>query len=222
MTHDPDSQAPSPARGTPTGMAVLTASEKGVLLAWTRTVILASLRGDPAPQLQGVDEFVIPGCFVTLRRVDTGSLRGCRGVLFRPRPIAESLAFAAQAAALDDPRFSPVLEAEMGAIAIEISLLTEPAPIDPDSIEVGRHGLIVRALGRVGLLLPSVAVDYGWDAPAFLDAVCAKAGLPAGAWRRRGAELLGFETVSWHEASWPERSVGVQPGGRGQPGPEPG
>ncbi len=40
---------------------------------------------------------------------------------------------------------------------------------------------------------------YGWSAEEFLDALCEKAGLPAGAWRAQGIELYGFEAEAWGE-----------------------
>jgi AmmeMemoRadiSam system protein A len=180
---------------------------KSRLLDWARSIIVAALRSSELPAPTGIGHQIVAGCFVTLRRIESGALRGCRGLLFRPEPLPTAVAFAAQAAALDDIRFPPVTEPEMKALAIEISLLSEPSPIDPESIEVGRHGLIVRSAGRLGLLLPGVATDYGWSVLTYLNAVCAKAGLPAGAWRQPNAELLGFETISWHEPSWPERSM---------------
>lgn len=185
----------------------LSEAEKAELLAWARSMIAAAVTGDRPPTPARVSHQPVAGCFVTLRRTQSGALRGCRGVLFRTQPVFEAVASAAQAAAVDDPRFPPVTEPELGALAIEISLLSEPVPIDPESIEIGKHGLLIRDAGHLGLLLPGVATDYAWGVPTFLDAVCAKAGLPAGAWRSPQAELLGFETTHWHEPSWPERSV---------------
>ena len=46
------------------------------------------------------------------------------------------------------------------------------------------HGLIVEQGWRRGLLLPQVAIEYGWDREAFLARTCGKAGLPPDAWKR--------------------------------------
>lgn len=192
----------------------LSEGERARLLDWARSVIGAALRADSPPTPEGIDRQLVAGCFVTLRRVDNGALRGCRGMLFQADPLPSAVAYAARAAALDDPRFPPVTEHEMDALAIEISLLSEPMPIDPTSIEVGRHGLMIRAADRVGVLLPGVATDYGWDVLTYLDAVCAKAALPAGAWRTAGVELLGFESTSWHEPNWPDRPLGALGAGK--------
>jgi uncharacterized protein (TIGR00296 family) len=65
-------------------------------------------------------------------------------------------------------------------------------------VKVGIHGLIVRQGNRSGLLLPQVAMDYGWNREMFLDQTCVKAGLPLGSWRQK-AEVLGFEAQIFAE-----------------------
>jgi AMMECR1 domain-containing protein len=62
--------------------------------------------------------------FVTLRERDTGELRGCRGEIVATRSLAESVIEGATAAALDDPRFPPVGEAEIPGLLFEISVLS--------------------------------------------------------------------------------------------------
>ena len=46
-----------------------------------------------------------------------------------------------------------------------------------EKIQVGTHGLFVRKGQVRGLLLPQVAVQYGWDNKRFLAETCRKAGL---------------------------------------------
>jgi AMMECR1 domain-containing protein len=48
----------------------------------------------------------------------------------------------------------------------------------PDQIAVGTHGLYVQRGGQAGLLLPQVAVEWGWDGAEFLRRTFEKAGLP--------------------------------------------
>ena len=81
------------------------------------------------------------GAFVTLHR--RGRLRGCIGRFATAFPLAQVVAHCAAAAACDDPRFHAVQAPELREIEIEISVLSEPMEIRPDSIEIGRHGLIV-------------------------------------------------------------------------------
>ena len=64
-------------------------------------------------------------------------------------------------------------------------------PIDPDDVEVGKHGLLVTYGNRRGLLLPQVPVEHNWDRETFLAQTCVKAGLPADAWEH-GAKVEAF------------------------------
>jgi AmmeMemoRadiSam system protein A len=156
---------------------------------------VAALRGEPAPAPPaGTVLAVRRGAFVTLRKA--GELRGCIGHVAADRPVVEVVCEMAVAAALDDPRFPPVTLAELIEITVEVSVLTPPRrlePVDPAAVAVGRHGLMVRHRGAAGLLLPQVAVEHGFDALTFLEAVCRKAGLGPGAWRHPEAEVLVFE-----------------------------
>jgi len=101
------------------------------------------------------------------------------------------------AAARDDPRFPPVEPDELPDLALEISVLTEAAPVvppvDPARIAVGRDGVMVRRGRNAALLLPQVARDHQWGVDALLAATCRKAGLPADAWREPGTELFTFQ-----------------------------
>ncbi len=135
-----------------------------------------------------------PGrAFVTLRRGE--ELRGCIGTIEGRLPLWEAVARAARGAAHEDPRFAPVAPEEMEEITVEVSVLSPPRPVsDPTEIEVGRHGLIVTAGGRRGLLLPQVAPEHGWSREEFLAHACVKAGLRPDAWKQ-GASLEVFEAT---------------------------
>jgi AmmeMemoRadiSam system protein A len=101
----------------------------------------------------------------------------------------------AVAAATQDLRFPCVTAEELPLLAVEISVLTPPVPIAPEQVQPGLHGLIVRAGGRSGLLLPQVATHNGWDRETFLAYTCVKAGLPRDAWKDPRATLLAFTAV---------------------------
>ena len=138
--------------------------------------------------------------FVTLER--DGELRGCIGRVETNQPLAELVPAMALAAALEDPRFEPVRAAEVAALRLELSVLTAPvplAPVDPAAIVIGRDGLIVRRGARQGLLLPQVAREWSWNAQAFLEATCRKAGLGATAWRDAKTEVLTFQAEVFGE-----------------------
>jgi AmmeMemoRadiSam system protein A len=114
-------------------------------------------------------------------------------------PLAETVARAAVAAALQDDRFPPVTAAELPSLSIDLSLLERPSAIRAEDVEVGRHGLVVSREARRGLLLPQVPVEQGWDRVAFLEHTCRKAGLPKDAWRLADTELLAFEAEVFSE-----------------------
>ncbi len=139
-------------------------------------------------------------CFVTLWRRDSGDLRGCRGECSAHQPLAVAVGFMALAAALDDPRFTSVTTEELPELRIEISVLTPLRPIEPEQVEIGRHGLLIVEGRRRGLLLPQVAVEHQMQREQFLDAVCWKAGLAADTWRSAAARLWAFETETWMES----------------------
>lgn len=137
------------------------------------------------------------GVFVTLTK--KGQLRGCIGLPYPVMPLEEAIDHAATAAATEDPRFPPVDKSELPEITVEVTILTVPVPLSgdpetrPDTIVVGKHGLIIRGMGTSGLLLPQVATEYGWDATTFLEHTCMKAGLPNRCWIYPSVEVLTFE-----------------------------
>jgi AmmeMemoRadiSam system protein A len=165
-----------------------------VLIGLARDAITAAVRGDVAPAAR--DAAILNerrGVFVTLTL--GGRLRGCIGRIEPDLPLSSLLPLMAVASATEDPRFPAVSADEIDSLHIEISLLTPPALLtDPATIEIGRHGLIIYARGRRGVLLPQVADEYGWSAEEFLAQTCIKASLPPDAWRRAGAEVHTFET----------------------------
>jgi len=139
------------------------------------------------------------GAFVTLHK--NTKLRGCIGRMASDLPIAQTVEEMARAAAFEDPRFDALTEAELDSINIEISLLGPMQRItNPEALIVGRHGVYISYWGRSGVLLPQVAVEYGWDRYSFLEQVCYKAGLAPDTWKDRNAELYIFEGLVFGES----------------------
>src|SRR5467141_2106386 len=134
------------------------------------------------------------GAFVTLHQ--HSRLRGCVGQVESPDPLVETIARAAINAALHDPRFPAV-----GAGEIGISVLSPPAPIAPDAILLGHHGLLIVNGKNQGLLLPQVATERRWSSQRFLEETCAKAGLPRDAWREPSTRVLAFAAEVFSDAS---------------------
>ncbi len=107
------------------------------------------------------------GVFVTLKK--RGGLRGCIGTVLAERPLFELVMENSYNAAFRDPRFTGLSRDEFDDIVIEISVLSEPLPVNGvNEIEVGRDGLFITMGGRSGLLLPQVPVEQGWTREEFL------------------------------------------------------
>ena len=115
------------------------------------------------------------GAFVTLRKHQ--ELRGCIGDISFDVALGSVVGRATEAAATNDPRFSPVTRDEVPDICIEISCLTPFTAAEPGDIIVGRHGIVIRKGKRSGLLLPQVAAEFGCDATGFLELSYRKAGI---------------------------------------------
>lgn len=140
------------------------------------------------------------GVFVTLR--NAGCLRGCIGNIEPVASLGYAVTSCAVSAALYDPRFPPVVPEETAQLEIEISVLTPPQPIQPESIEVGRHGIMVRQGEVRAVLLPQVASERGWTREQFLGEVCRKAGLSANAWKDADTQVWAFETEIFRESDF--------------------
>lgn len=171
----------------------LTEDEQGELLDLARRTIEARVRGGKAevrwPESPRLQE--LRGVFVTLHRA--GELRGCIGYPEAVRPLAEAVSEMAVAAATEDPRFIAVAPEELAQVDIEITVLSPLRPVsNAESVVVGRHGLVIKKGHYSGLLLPQVPVEQGWNREQYLEGICRKAGLPAGAWRDKDARLFVF------------------------------
>ena len=138
------------------------------------------------------------GAFVSLHV--SGELRGCIGQVSPHANLAETIVQCAILAAREDPRFPSVRPEEVSQMEIEISILSEPAPLKPEEIVIGRHGLLVVGESQRGLLLPQVASERGWDRWRFLEETCRKANLALDAWKDPAVQLLAFTAEVFSEA----------------------
>lgn len=170
-------------------------ADKQQLLQLARESIRAHLKGEAVPAVAGASPTLGErrGVFVTLHR--RGQLRGCIGYLEAVKPLGQAVVEMAAAAAFHDPRFLPMREAELADLEVEISVLTPMQPLaqaQVEKIQMGKHGLYIeRGLNR-GLLLPQVAVDFGWNRTTFLQQTCCKAGLPPDAWKDPDTRIFTF------------------------------
>lgn len=186
------------------GLATQHAAEQGELLRLARrTIHQVATTGQIAPYETDNPWFMERAAvFVTLRAAPTddepeGVLRGCVGQVAADAPLYASVQDAAAKAATVDPRFYPVASEEVDGLSIEVSILSPMRLIDTLSqIQIGRDGLLIVGQRRRGLLLPEVAVAFGWDAHQFVRHLCRKAALPEDAWPGH-AQLYAFTTESF-------------------------
>ena len=149
--------------------------ESSPLWALARRAIRDCLEG----RATRVDPFGPPsGAFVTL--TEGGKLRGCIGHIAPTRgSLSEEIVEVAPLAALEDPRFDPVLPEELALLEVEISVLSPPEPIaGPEDLDPAIYGVIVSHAGRRGLLLPDLEGVNTVEAQ--IDIARRKAGIPAG------------------------------------------
>ena len=176
----------------------MTDPEQQALIALAHAAMTARVSGGVAASPSVGRPLADPGAaFVTLRR--HAKLRGCVGHTERDCSLAEVVMRCAASAATDDPRFPSVTLDELVTVAVEISVLTPLERVSEfETIVVGRDGLMVSSGVRRGVLLPQVAVEFGWDRDAFLRQTCLKAGLEPDAWNT-GACVFRFEAEIFGE-----------------------
>jgi len=173
-------------------MSQLNKQDQETLLQIARNSVHAHLleQGPDLPVVSSGDLTQMRGVFVSVH-IGT-SLRGCVGALNPTLPLYQTVSGCAVAAASNDPRFKPLQLSELSEAEFEISVLSPIENVtDPESIEIGTHGLIVSRGNSRGLLLPQVAVQHHWDREQFLGETCRKAGLPPTAWKQ-GATIQRF------------------------------
>lgn len=143
------------------------------------------------------------GTFVTLKI--KGQLRGCIGSLTATETVAESVRRNALNAAFHDPRFAPLSRDELGRTAIEVSILTEPRPLQfqdgQDLIKKLRphvDGVIIRKNFARATFLPQVWEQLP-EPEDFLSHLCMKAGLPSRAWEDSELEVLTYQVQYFEE-----------------------
>lgn len=187
-------------------MPFLSEAERLSLLQLARTAVVEVVSNRKLPEQIPAEGIFAErrGVFVTLhvqRR-----LQGCIGVVEARERLGEAIVRCAASAALEDHRFAPMRAAQLPDLSIEISLLSPLSPISVDSIEIGRHGLLIVLHAQRGLLLPQVAVEHRLTREQFLEETCRKAGLRREAWRQPEAQIFGFTCEVFSEISPPGSS----------------
>jgi AmmeMemoRadiSam system protein B/AmmeMemoRadiSam system protein A len=138
--------------------------------------------------------------FVTL--TGNGQLRGCIGTLSPHRPLIDDAPANTAKAGFADPRFSPLKEADLAGLRLDVSILSHPRPLPAVSeselaaaLEPDRDGLILAAGKRRALFLPGVWRQLP-DARAFVRHLMAKAGFESNRWPA-GLEAKRFRVESF-------------------------
>ena len=164
--------------------------ERRQLLALAHEAILSAIEHREIPQTAPFARFAAPrGAFTTIYLHQ--NLRGCVGYAFPIAPLYRTIIETARGAAFEDTRFLPVTLPEVHELEVSLSILSPLKAVQPQEVEIGKHGLLISQHGRRGLLLPQVPLEHGWDRNTFLEETCRKAGLPLDAWRT-GAEIEVF------------------------------
>ena len=143
------------------------------------------------------------GTFVTLKI--GGQLRGCIGSLVGREPIVDGIRSNAVNAAFHDPRFSRLTKKELDRVSIEVSVLTEPQPLEySDSEDLiaklrpGIDGVTIRKGHAGGTFLPQVWEQLP-EPRTFLSHLCMKAGLPSDAWQQGDLEVETYRVQYFEE-----------------------
>ena len=144
--------------------------------------------------------------FVTLT-ID-GELRGCIGALEAYQPLVDDVREHAVAAALEDPRFRPVVEAELNRIKLEVSCLTAPRLLEYSSsadllskLRPHIDGVILKSDFRRATFLPQVWEKIP-DPEDFLDHLCTKMGAKSNLWRNTKLQVYVYQVEEFHEMDY--------------------
>lgn len=161
------------------------------LLDAARYSIEQTLNGKHAPfTTQNADPALhaTHATFVTLKR--HGVLRGCIGSLDARQALLADVMHNAQQAAFHDPRFPPLVEAELLHLHTEISVLSGSEPIAAhnraellQALRPGEDGVIVQDGVRRATFLPAVWSSLSATGD-FYDELMRKAGLGANHWSK--------------------------------------
>jgi AmmeMemoRadiSam system protein A len=171
----------------------LSEQQRGELLRLAKRTVTQYVRKGTAPEPNSTDPRLLANgaTFVTINR--DRRLRGCIGNIQPTMPLERSVITNAVSAAARDPRFPPLRPEELSGMEVEVTVLSPLEPLGSvKDIRIGTHGLYLTKDDRSAVFLPQVPVEQGWDLPAYLEQLCAKAGLPGDAWKERDAKLFIF------------------------------
>ena len=182
----------------------LTDKQGQTLLKLARKTLVQKLSKRTVPSVPDDPALLVQAAtFVTLK-ID-GKLRGCIGNLEPVGPLWEGIRDNAINAAFNDYRFSPLTPEELSAVHLDISILSQPQPLqydDPDDLpkklRPGIDGVILRDGHRSATFLPQVWQQLSTPGQ-FLDHLCLKAGLPQQTWRQKKLSIQTYQVQCFEE-----------------------
>ena len=143
------------------------------------------------------------GTFVTL--TINNNLRGCIGHIIPQEALIEGIRINAINAAFRDPRFRPLSRKEWDKVHIEISILTDPKPLEYldandllAKLRPGVDGLIIKKGAAQATFLPQVWEQLP-DKQDFLTHLCSKAGLGRDEWKQGNLKVLTYQVQAFEE-----------------------
>ena len=154
----------------------------------TREAILAHVAGRAyAPKALPQTLRQPGGVFVTISR--EGVTRGCWGTVHpQEASLGREIAVSAVKALSHDYRQRPIRPEELPTLVAHVSILGPLVPLNTiQALQPRRHGLLVTAPGKGGLLLPGEALTASWA----LATCRKKAGLKA----HERASMYRFDTA---------------------------
>jgi hypothetical protein len=186
--------------------ALLSASDQATLLSLAHDAIWTTVHDEPLPSVD-LDSLTPPlreerASFVTINYA--GNLRGCIGTVKKCYPLAQDVILRASAAASRDPRFPPIRIDELDKIDIEVSILSDPEPLEyddplnlPAALERDHCGVILHFGNKRATFLPQVWERVS-DSEQFLALLCRKALLPENFWRTGKLRFETYRVESFH------------------------
>jgi AmmeMemoRadiSam system protein A len=189
------------------GTDQLTEEEGRYLLSFARKTIEQKIFNLGAQlELESLDSNTFSekrGTFVTLT-ID-GGLRGCIGNIVPQESLLDGVKANAINAAFRDPRFEPLSEKEWEKVKIEISILTDPKPLDYsnrrdllEKMKPGSDGVILKKGYNQATFLPQVWEQLP-EKKEFLTHLCLKAGLDGNEWEKGKLEVSTYQAQAFEE-----------------------
>ncbi len=184
--------------------SVLTEEQGRNLLQIARQTIAAALSNEEEKVFSGDAALDAQyGTFVTLKI--NGALRGCIGNLVPAGSVLDGVQRNAVNAAFHDSRFPSLTVEELEQVHIDISVLSQPRPLEyRDGADLirklrpGTDGVILKHGPAGATFLPQV-----WDQlplpETFLAHLCQKAGLSPSAWQESHPEIEIYQVQCFAE-----------------------